>query len=52
MTDMKRTTVSLPDDIVDKLAELKKTDEYKNCSYSEIIRRLIVAGLPSKRRKS
>jgi len=48
MTDMKRTTVSLSDEIVDRISELKQTEEFKNCSYSEIIRRLIVKGLPPK----
>lgn len=46
MTNMKRTSVSLPDELVDRLAELKETDEYRGCTYSELIRRLIKAGLP------
>jgi Arc/MetJ-type ribon-helix-helix transcriptional regulator len=45
MTDMKRTTVSLPDELVEALAELKKTDEFKNVSYSELIRAMIQRGL-------
>lgn len=51
MTDMKRTTVSLTDEIVDRIAELKNTEAFKGCSYSEIIRRLIVAGLPEAQKK-
>lgn len=46
MTNMKRTSVSLPDELVDKLAELKETEEFQGCTYSELIRRLIKAGLP------
>lgn len=45
MTDMKRTTVSLPDELVEKLDELKQTEEFKNTSYSELIRAMIQRGL-------
>lgn len=45
MTDMKRTTVSFPDEIVSELERLKRTDEFQNCTYSEIIRRLVIRGL-------
>ncbi len=45
MTNMKRTTVSFPDKIVLALDALKKSDEFKDCSYSEIIRRLVERGL-------
>lgn len=45
MTDMKRTTVSFPDEIVFALEELKQSEEYAGCTYSEIIRRLVVKGL-------
>ena len=45
MTDMKRTTVSLPDELVDALNELRSTEEFKGVSYSELIRVLIQRGL-------
>lgn len=45
MTDMKRTTVSLPDELVNALDALKKTDEFKNVTYSELIRTMIQRGL-------
>lgn len=45
MTDMKRTTVSFPDEIVVALEELKQSEKYAGCTYSEIIRRLVVQGL-------
>ena len=43
MTNMKRLSVSLSDEIVDALHILKQSEEYRNCSYSEIIRQLIRA---------
>ena len=45
MTDMKRITVSVPDDIDQALVELRKQDGFERCSYSEIIRRLVRVGL-------
>lgn len=45
MTDMKRTTVSLPDELVDALNELRSTDEFQGVSYSELIRVMIQRGL-------
>ena len=45
MTDMKRTTVSFPDEIVSSLENLKHSQEFEGCTYSEIIRRLVVVGL-------
>lgn len=45
MTDMKRTTVSLPDELVDALEKLKSREEFKNASYSELIRVMIQRGL-------
>ena len=45
MTDMKRITVSFPDDIDQALVELRKQDGFERCSYSEIIRRLVRVGL-------
>ena len=50
MTNMKRTTVSFPDEIVDALVSLKKTDEFKGCTDSEIIRRLVIRGLEKDKR--
>ncbi len=47
MTDMKRTSVSLPDDVVAEIDMLRATDQYKKCSYSEIIRQCIREGLSS-----
>ena len=45
MTDMKRTTVSLPDEMVARLDRMKQSEEYANCTYSELIRRIVTSGL-------
>ncbi len=45
MTDMKRTTISLPDELVDALEELRSTEEFSGITYSELIRILIKRGL-------
>ena len=45
MTEMRRVTISLPDEIDRRVLELKKKDRFIRCSYSEIIRLLLQAGL-------
>lgn len=45
MTEMKRATISIPRDIDRKVFELRKDDAYTRCSYSELIRQLVVIGL-------
>lgn len=45
MTNMKRTTVSLPDELVKALRELKENPEFSKCSDSELIRRMVLLGL-------
>lgn len=45
MTDMKRITISLTDDLADALEQLKKAEEFRNVSYSELIRIMIQRGL-------
>ena len=47
MTEMKRMSISLPKDIEQAIIDLRKKVEYCKCSYAEIIRTLIVAGLNS-----
>ena len=41
----KITTVSFEDEIVNELKRLKTMPEYESCTYSEIIRRLVLRGL-------
>lgn len=45
MTEMKRRTVSLPEEIDKKVLELRKDERFIRCSYSEIVRKLLEAGL-------
>lgn len=45
MTDMKRVTISIPDDLDKKIVALRKKDEYLRDSYSEIVRKLLDRGL-------
>lgn len=48
MTEMKRVTVALPDEIDKKVLELRKDERFIRCSYSEIVRKLLEAGLAAK----
>lgn len=45
MTTMKRTTVSLPDELTERIFALRKDDRFIRCSYSELIRQLAEKGL-------
>lgn len=45
MTEMRRVTISVPDEIDQAVLKMKQTDEFVRDSYSEIIRKLLVAGL-------
>lgn len=45
MTKMKRTTVSLPDELTERIFALRKDDRFIRCSYSELIRQLAEKGL-------
>lgn len=47
MTDMKRITFAIPEDIDQYICEMKKKEENKKASYSEIIRKLLAAGIES-----
>lgn len=51
MTDMRRITVSFPNDIDRSLTELRKQDEFARCSYAELIRRLVRIGLAADQRE-
>lgn len=45
LTEMRRVTISIPDELDAKVLELKKDDRFVRCSYSEIVRMLLTAGL-------
>lgn len=44
MTEMRRMTISLPDELDKKILELKKDDRFVRCSYSEVVRQLLDDG--------
>ena len=52
MTDMKRITVSFPDDIAEQLEALKRTERFAGQPYSELIRYLVTLGIHASSRKS
>lgn len=41
----KRMSISINEEMDQKIIALKKTDQYCRCSYAEIIRQLIKAGI-------
>lgn len=45
MTSMKRTTISFPDELTDRVFALRKDERFTRCSYSELIRQLTEKGL-------
>ena len=45
MTNMKRTTISFPDELTERIFALRKDDRFMRCSYSELIRQLTEKGL-------
>jgi len=45
MTNMKRMSIAIPDELDNRILALRKTDEFIRCSYSEIVRRIIERGL-------
>ncbi len=45
MTNMRRTTVSFPEDLAKRIFSLRKDERFIRCSYSELIRQLAEKGL-------
>lgn len=45
MTKIKRTTVSFPDELMERIFALRKDERFVRCSYSELIRKLAEMGL-------
>lgn len=45
MTEMRRITIALPDEIDRRILELRKDDRFVRLSYAEIVRRLLEKGL-------
>lgn len=52
MTEMRRITIAIPDELDAKVLELKKDDRFVRCSYSEIVRMLLTAGLEAETQKA
>ena len=50
MTEMRRGTISLPDDLDKRILKLRKTNRFIRVSYSEIVRQLLLKGLESERK--
>lgn len=45
MTNMKRTSISFPDELADRIFALRKDERFMRCSYSELVRQLAEYGL-------
>lgn len=45
MTEMPRKTISLPPELENAVYELRKSEKYCKCSFSEILRVMIRRGL-------
>lgn len=49
MTDMRRVTISIPEEIDRKILDLRKDDRFIRCSYAEIVRQIMEKGLDMSR---
>ena len=45
MTDMKRVTISVTDEIDRRIIDLRKDPRFERCSYAEIVRQVLVMGM-------
>lgn len=45
MTEMRRVTIVIPQNLDERIWELKKEDRFLRCSYAEMARRLLNLGL-------
>lgn len=48
MTDMRRITISIPEDMDKRILNLRKRSEFARCSYSELVRRMVELGMEHK----
>lgn len=44
MTDMRRVTIAFPDEMDERILDLRKEDRFIRCSYSEIVRQILERG--------
>ena len=52
MTDMRRITISLPDELDAAVEALKESERFKGRTYSQIIRYLLTLGLNSEDKRA
>lgn len=45
MTNMKRVTVSLPDEMDKRILKLRSDERFVRCSYSELVRQILEHGI-------
>ena len=45
MTNMKRVTIALPDEMDERILRLRQNENYMRCTYSEMVRRALACGL-------
>lgn len=45
MTEMRRVTISIPEELDKKILALRKDDRFVRCSYAELIRMVLDCGL-------
>ena len=51
LTNMKRITISVPEELENAIYGLRKQETYTRCSKSEMIRKLVEIGLKAEARK-
>lgn len=52
MTDMKRSTISFPDDVMEKIKEIRKLPENKGKPFSKVIIQLIRTALDADKKEA
>lgn len=48
MTEMRRVTISIPEEMDKRILALRKRKAFERCSYSEIVRRMVEIGIEAK----
>ena len=51
MTEMRRVTITIPDEVDNKVLQLRKDDRFVRCSYSEIVRQMLDLGIRAYEKK-
>ena len=45
MTDMRRVTISMPEELDKRILEVRRDERFSRCTYSEIVRQILIHGL-------